>query len=73
MESFFEYLESFCTITLHIVLVLIGCRSVGIKERLNPEEYSDYVRGIWVAIRRIQGSPTLVKLLDTRTPEVIPI
>ena len=58
---------------MQIVLIPIACRSVGNKEGLTHEEYSHIVRSIWVAIMLIQRSPNLVKLLDMRTPEVIPI
>ena len=56
---------------MRIVLVLIVRRSVGKREGLTHEQHALVVRGIWGAILLIQESPTLVKLLDMRTPEVI--
>ena len=43
------------------------------KEGLTQKKLAHLMRGIWVAIMLILESPTLVKLLDMRTPEVIPI
>ena len=58
---------------MQMVLVPIACRSVGNKEDLISEEISGSMYGIWGAVRLVQDSPSLVKLLDMRTPEVIPI
>ena len=58
---------------MQIVLVPIACRSVGEKEGLTQKELSCIMHVTWNAIMPIQRSPTLVKLLDMRTPEVIPL
>ena len=58
---------------MQIVLVLIARRAIGKKQGLTDFHCSQIVRGIWRNIMQIQESPTLVKLLDMRTPEVIPI
>ena len=58
---------------MQMVLVPITCRAIGNKQGLTDLDRSHIVRGIWSVIMHIQESPTMVELLDMRTPEVIPI
>ena len=53
------------------VKVPIACRAIGKNQDYTDKNYSHYASAIWSIVRDIQGSPTLVKLLDMRTPEVI--
>jgi len=56
-----------------MVLVPIACRAIVNKQGMTDMEISRIVLGIWSVIQLIQERPTLVELLDMRTPEVIPI
>ena len=55
---------------MRMLLVPFTCRAIGNKQGLTEMQYS---RAIWSAIMHIQESPTMVELLEKRTPEVIPI